>query len=376
MTTELVKIPSVSGREKELAEFMREKLVELGFDVEIYEAEAGRPNVVGTLKGANGEPKLILNGHMDTVPPGDEELWSRDPYGGEVSEGRIYGRGSCDMKGGLASMLMAVEAVLRSGIELKGDLIYEAVVDEERGGLKGTKFLVEKGVRGNYAVIAEPTEFEVQIAHKGDLGLELTVKGKAAHAATPEFGVNAIHKMVDVMSAILRIPEDFDWNSRRHRLVGPPTIGISVIEGGIQRNMVPDRCRIVIDRRVVPSLESLDVAKAEVEDAVNRLRAEDPELKAEVKTILEVEAYEISENEEIVESLKNCVMKCLGFEAEVTGAPYFTDAHYLVNQGGIPTVAFGPGSIKQAHTIDEYIEVKQLVEATKVYAELIVNLLS
>ncbi|MEM2875472.1 MAG: M20 family metallopeptidase, partial [Candidatus Bathyarchaeia archaeon] len=324
LTSELVRIPSVTGKEGDVAEFISEKLAGLGFDVRVYEADVGRPNVVGTLKGTEGEPTLILNGHMDTVPPGEEGLWSKDPYGGEISGGRVYGRGSCDMKGGLACMLTAVEAILKCGVKLRGDLIYTAVVDEEGGGLKGTKFLVEKGVKGDYAVIGEPTELEVQVAHKGDLGLELTVKGRLAHAATPELGLNAIHKMLNVGRALLTIPERFRWDLKRHRLVGSPTIGISVIEGGIQRNMVPDRCKAIIDRRVVPSLESLEEARAEVESVLNSLKKEDNELNVELRTILDVEACEVEEDKEVVKVLKSCVRKCLGIEAEVTGAPYFT----------------------------------------------------
>jgi succinyl-diaminopimelate desuccinylase len=375
LTSELVKIPSITGNEGAIAEFLEGKMRALGLTTNRYEPEAGRPNIVGILHGTEGNPKIILNGHMDTVPPGNLDDWTFEPYGGEVQDGKLYGRGSCDMKGGIASTLMAVKAIVDSGTRLKGDIIFSPVVDEERGGYKGTKYLVDKGILGDQALIAEPSQLNILIAHKGDLGLDLTIHGKAAHAANPDMGLNAIHKMTYVIDNILRIPKTFNWDRKIHRLVGPPTIGISVINGGLQRNMVPDKCSCIIDRRVVPVLESIDEARREIVAEVDRLKSLDPQLKAEIKTLLEVEACEIKEEEQIVQTLRSCFREYMQREPKITGVSYFTDAHFLVNQAGIPTAMFGPGSIDRAHAVDEYVEVDQLIDASKIYAQTLAKLL-
>jgi succinyl-diaminopimelate desuccinylase len=375
LTKELVKIPSTSGEEADFAEYLSEKMKSLGFEVSQYEAEKNRPNVVGVLESGLDGPTLMLNGHIDTVPPGDLEKWSHEPYAGEIEERRLYGRGSCDMKGGIAAMLSAAEATIRSGVELKGDILLLFAVDEERGGYKGTGHVLDQGVRGDYALIAEPSKMNILIANKGDLGMNLKVYGKTAHAANPHMGVNAIHKMVYLVDRILEIPEEMRWNAKTHRLVGPPTIGISVIKGGIQRNMVPDYCEAVVDRRIVPGLEDIEEARVEIETQVTRAMEEDPQIKAELETFLEVEACEISEDEEIVRTLSKCYETLMGAQPTISGVSYFTDAHFMVNNHGIPTAIFGPGSIDQAHAVDEYVEIDQLVNVSKIYALTISDIL-
>ncbi len=376
LTKDMVRIPSVTGNEEELSNFISSYLAGLGFNVEIFEAEKKRPNIVGTLKGSKGSPKLVLNGHMDTVPPGDLEKWKFDPYEGTLHENKIYGRGSCDMKGGLASMLTAVESIIESGETLEGDLIFTAVVDEERGSHKGTRILVEEGLTANHAIIAEPSKLEINIAHKGDIGLEIITHGKTGHAANPDMGINAIHKMASLMQHFFEIPERFNWDTeKKHELVGSPSLGISVIKGGLQRNMIPDFCSIVLDRRVVPTYEDIEGALNEIYTIIEEEKKKDPDLKIDINKILEVEASEISKDEEIVSILRRNFSRIMSNEPNITGVAYFSDAHFLVNQGGIPTAMFGPGSINQAHTIDEFIEIPQLINATKILAQTIAEYL-
>jgi acetylornithine deacetylase/succinyl-diaminopimelate desuccinylase family protein len=368
LCSDMVKIPSTTGEEREIAEFISNKMKDLGFQVDLYEADKNRPNVVGVISSGKKGPRIILNGHMDTVPPGDFDKWSLDPYSGEVRGRRLYGRGSCDMKGGISSLLNAVETILGEGIELRGDLVLCMVVDEERGGYKGTEHIMNKGIRGDHAIIAEPSKMNVLIANKGDLGMNLKVYGKTAHAANPQMGINAIHNLIKIVNRILEIPDKFNWSARTHPLVGPPTIGISVIKGGIQRNMVPDYCSAVVDRRIVPGLETIDEAKTEIEQEVKEAMVVDPLIKAELETFIRVEACEIGENEKIVQTLLSSYREYFGLDPLVTGVSYFTDAHFMVNRYGIPTAIFGPGSIDQAHAVDEYVDVDQLVNASRVYA--------
>lgn len=374
MTKELVAIPSFSGEEERIASFLADKVEGLGLELEVGGFDAKRPNVVGTLKGSIGRPVLIYNGHMDTVPVGEGSKWSHDPFGGEIYDGRLYGRGSQDMKGGLAAMLEVVEAFKDAKVKPKGDLILEFVVDEERGGYFGTKWCVERKIMGDYAVICEGGDHKIYVCHKGDYGFELTVFGKAAHAATPEKGVNAIHKAIKIANALLQIPERFGWRKRSHSLVGEPIIGISVIQGGIQRNMVPDKCLMTIDRRVVPGFEDLEKARREVREVLEELKATDESLRFEIREIIAVEPAEISEDEVIVQALQSSAHKVLGKGLDIGGLKGFTDAHWLIKGLGIPTVSFGThgGNI---HGVDEYVEVASLIETAEVLAELAGSLL-
>jgi len=375
LTRELVRIPSVTGEEAQLAEFLAKRMEAVGLEVQVLGAERTRLNVVGRLRGSVGRPVLIYNGHMDTVPIGERSLWSQDPYGGDLVDGGLYGRGSQDMKAGLAAMIETVEALKRSGIQLRGDLLLEAVVDEERGGYLGTRWLVENGFRGDLAIVCEGGDLKLYTCHKGDYGVEISTIGKATHAATPEKGVNAVHKMIDVANALLAIPRRFHWEKRTHPLTGPPLISLSVIEGGIQRNMVPDHCRMVVDRRVVPRFESVEEARREFQAVLSELQAKDEQLKIETKEIIDVEPAEVAETEPIVTAMQTAAERALGYRLEIAGLKGFTDAHWMVNRHAIPTVSFGTrgGNI---HGVDEYVEVDSIVSVAKVLTQLAADLLA
>ncbi len=370
----MVTIPSVTGEEKEIAEFVANCMENLGLEVEAISCDPERPNIVGRFRGNVGSPILIYDGHMDTVPVGDRSLWTHDPFGAEIVNGKMYGRGSQDMKGGLAAMIESFAAVKDAGIELQGDLVLEAVVDEERGGYEGTKRLVDKGISGDFALVCEG-EQKLNICHKGDYGVELETVGKSAHAAMPERGINAIHKMIAVSNALLGIPKRFAWERREHELLGSPLINLSVISGGIQRNMVPDRCKMTVDRRIVPKYETLADAKREIATVIRELEKEDETLKVAIKEIIDVEPAEISRNEPIVHALQSAAEKAIGRTLEIGGVKGFTDAHWMVNQLGIPTVSFGTkgGNI---HGVDEFLEIRSLIETAEIYTQLAVDLLS
>jgi len=375
LTRDLVRIPSVTGEEGEVAEFVARRMEALGLEVQVAEAEPARPNVVGRLRGSVGRPVLVYNGHTDIVPTGDRKLWSRDPYGGEVIDRKLYGRGSQDMKAGLAAMMETVEALRRSETQLRGDLVLEAAVDEERGGYLGTRWLVENGFIGDFGVVCEGGDLKLHTCHKGDYGVEIRTIGKATHAATPEKGVNAVHKMIDVANALLAIPKRFHWDKRTHPLAGPPLISLSLIEGGIQRNMVPDRCRMVVDRRVVPRFESVDNARREFQTVLSELQGKDPELMIETNEIIDVEPAEVSETEPVVVAMQAAAERALGHRLEVAGLKGFTDAHWMVNQHAIPTVSFGTEG-ENIHGVDEYVEIDSIVSVAKVLTQLASDLLA
>lgn len=373
LTKRLIRIPSVTGQEEEIAEFVANELERLGLEVQLMGEEAERPNVVGRLLGSVGKPALVLNAHIDTVPPGDVSSWSVDPYSAEEKDGRIYGRGSCDNKSAVAAMIEAVKAIKKSKIKLKGDLLLEFVVDEERGGYEGTKWLLDRGVKGDYAVVCDG-ELEVATCHKGDYSVELTSLGRLAHAARPYEGINAVHQMINVANALLSIPHRYGWQNRKHTLCGIPYINVSVIDGGIQRNMVPDKCRMVIDRRVVPGLETLEDAKNEIETVLSELQRKDSDLTLKKKEIIAIEPQEISKGESVVEALIAAYERVVGTEPKIAGCMVFTDAHWFTNNYNIPAVCMGVSGGNE-HGTDEYVEVDSLLTAAKIYSCVSVDLL-
>lgn len=372
LARDMIKIPSVNppGGEGEVAAFLSSKMEEIGLKVRGEEVFPGRPNIYGVIGGKRGHPILNLNGHLDVVPPG--KGWSMDPHGGIVRDGRLYGRGACDMKAGIAAMVGAAKAILDAGAELEGDLLISAVVDEEAEEA-GIKHMVEKGIRSDYAVVGEPTEMEICIACKGDIYYEIVTEGLSAHASVPKEGINAIYKMMKIIDAIKAFSTKLE--GRRHSLLTPPTINVGTIEGGTITSAVPAHCRITVDRRILPN-ETPEGGKRELEALIEDLRREDPELKARVSILMEALPMEVSEDEEIFKTMQEAIEEVLGYRPSPKGFTAVCDAQVLVNQAKTPTVIFGPGSISQAHKPDEYVEIDQVIDAAKIYAMTALNLLS
>ncbi|MCD6530171.1 M20 family metallopeptidase [Candidatus Bathyarchaeota archaeon] len=373
LTRQLVRIPSENppGNEREIAEFVTEKLRDLGLTVKVHEFKPGRPSVVGLLTGAEGKPVLMFNGHLDTVPIGDREDWSVDPFEGALRNGKIYGRGAADMKGALAAMIASAKAVIESKVRLKGKLILTFVADEEVTGY-GTRDLIRKGYKADFAVIGEPNELKVQTAHKGVLRLKVVTRGKAAHASIPHQGVNAIYRMADVCLALEKMNSLLA--EKKHALLGSPTINVGTIKGGIKTNIVPDYCEITVDRRLIPGERPMDV-KREIEEVLESLRWKTSNLQTEVEVLNVAEPSETPQDEPIVQVAREAVKEVVGRDPGVTGFTATCDMHFLVNEADIPTIILGPGSLQQAHIVDEYVEVEQLINAAKVYTCIILKTL-
>ena len=378
ITRDLVRIPSVNppGAEREFAEYLAAKMQKLGMKVELFDVTPGRPNVVGSLPGANSNPSLMFNGHLDVVPPGDSSSWSFEPFEGVIEGERVYGRGSADMKGGIAAMLMAVEALKENEVSLNGSLLIAGVMDEESGGL-GTQMLMDKGYRTDMAIVGEPTNLDVEIAHKGNVWFEITTKGKAVHSSTvrtksPKVGLNAIYKMSKIILAFEKYLQDLE--KRSNDVVGNPTISVGTIHGGTKTNVVPDTCTITVDRRLLPD-ESPDQGMAEIDAILSKLRSEDPDIQYESKVFQHKSGVQIDRNERIVKLACEAVKSIRGADPEITGFPAGTDMTYLVRMGKIPTVILGPGRLAQAHNIDEYVETTQVADAAKIYLWLILKIL-
>ncbi|MCD6503956.1 M20 family metallopeptidase [Candidatus Bathyarchaeota archaeon] len=374
LTRRLVRIPSENppGGEGEIAEFIAEKLKDLGLTVRVYEFKPGRPSVVGLLSGVKEKPTLMFNGHIDTVPVGDKDLWSVDPFEGVLRDGRIYGRGAADMKGALAAMIASVKAIVESEVRLRGRVILTFVADEEVTGY-GTRDLIRRGYRADFAIVGEPNELNVQTAHKGVLWLKVVTRGKAAHASVPHQGVNAIYRMADICLALEKMNSLLA--GRKHSLLGSPTINVGTIKGGIKTNIVPDYCEITIDRRLIPGEKPIDV-KQEIEETLESLGGKTSKLQFELEVLNLADPSETPQDELIVQVARKAVKEVIGRDPGVTGFTATCDMRFLVNEAGIPTIILGPGSLRQAHVIDEYVEVEQVINAAKIYTSIILKTLS
>jgi acetylornithine deacetylase/succinyl-diaminopimelate desuccinylase family protein len=359
------------GNETALAEFLGSYLGKLGLEIEYQEVKPGRSNVLARLGSADASPHLILNGHIDTVPSGAG--WTKDPHGGEVIDGRMYGRGTSDMKAGVAAMMIAVEAIVRAGIPLRGRLTLAGVIDEE-DTQDGTRYAVEQGLRGDFAIVGEPTEFLPVIAHKGDMYIEITTHGVEAHASTPHAGVNAIDQMADVIVELRALAADYA--ARPHPIVGPPTLTVGTIEGGVITCMVPGSCSITVDRRVLPG-EDPEAIIGEVRDRIGRIKARRSDFQAEARIGLFGPPMETAADNPVVGAIREATAEVLGKDPGVHGWSATCDANILVDQGSTPSVVFGPGSIaSQAHRPDESIGVDEIVAAAKIFTLAILKLLA
>jgi acetylornithine deacetylase/succinyl-diaminopimelate desuccinylase family protein len=382
---ELIAFKTVNppGDEEEAARYVAGLMEAEGLRTSLQFVKAGRPNAIGELCAPLGErlPTLLLNGHLDVVPPGDG--WRTDPFEAIVRNGRLYGRGAADMKGGLASILGAVRALARAGAEeaFKGCLRVAAVVDEERGGT-GTRFLLEDPALKKTsstkpymaAVVCEPTNLEVQTCHKGTLFFSITVYGRSAHGSQPERGINAIYGMMEVIQALRHLHSELR-EKRRHPLLGTPSLNVGTIHGGTVTNAVPDKCVITVDTRLIPG-EKVEDRIAEIEAFLEGVRKANPQMRFALDRILSVEPAETPPEADVVTALLEAQEYVLGSRKPISGFEACCDASSLVNLAKIPTAIFGPGSLQEAHTANEFVEISQLSAAAKCYAFLALRLLT
>lgn len=354
---DLVRIPSHEN-ESAVVELLCSRLRAQGipFQTRLVGPE-GRSNVVATW--GRGERSLIFNSHMDTVAPGEASGWKCPPFAAEIRDGRLYGRGSADAKGPLAAMVVAFESIARERPDLRGRLVLTAVAYEEQSGL-GTQAEVAAGTRADAAVVGEPTGLQVCVAHKGVLRLRVSTHGRAAHASEPWEGDNAISRMTAVLAALEGLAARIA--GRRDPLLGPATLVPTMIEGGIGRNVVPPACSLLLDRRLLPA-EGGEQARVEVEAVVAPLGCT-------VEQITLVEPAATPADAAIVRTALGARTAMLGDPSQAVGFGACCDMSFLRNDGAIPTVILGPGSLSQAHKSDEHIEVGELERAVEVYRRL------
>ncbi len=373
----LVRIEShseVPTREKEVAEFLRDYLVSEGIGARLRTVEKNRPNVIASIKGTTGEGKsLMLNGHTDTVPPYEMDI---PPFTPKITGGKLYGRGSLDMKGGLGAMAMTLVALDRAKVELESDLVLAAVVGEEQKS-EGTEDIVLRGPRTDVAIIGEPTDLEIQPSHRGLEWLEIHFHGKAAHGGQASRGINAISKAAKFINAIESdLLPVLAKRTSKHTL--PPTLNLGVIRGGQQPSAVADHCVIRVDRRWIPE-ETIEQVFKELYDILDDIKKKDPEFKAEIKrdptnmkTMTHVPNV-VRKDHFLVRSIQSNTRRVTGRTPKMTSFWGWTDAALLTHFGKTPTVVFGPGGAG-AHSRIEYVLTDDLVRCMQVYAGVALDL--
>ena len=342
-----------------IARTLGETLRAWGFDVSIPEAAPGRPNVVARI-GRPGGRTLLFNGHMDVV---GVDGMRHAPFDAEVRDGKLYGRGSCDMKGGVAAMCAAAARAAAQGLD--GEVIVAAVADEEYESL-GTRSLVASGVRADAAIVTEPTRMAVNPAHRGFVWVELDFTGRAAHGSRYDLGVDAIRHAGLVIAALEQLQRDV-LDRRTHPLLGHASLHASTISGGAGWSTYPDRCTLRLERRTLPGETTAQVL-AEFEEARQRVAACDATLDVQLRHILTQGPSDVAGDAPIVAALESA-MRAEGETVLHEGMSAWTDAAIL-NDAGIPAICYGPGDITLAHADEEWVPVDEVERATRVLTRL------
>ena len=331
-----------------------------GIEYEIQDALPGRPNIVAKLPGKT-PGGIIMEAHMDTV---SVEGMTIPPFDPVIKDGLMYGRGSCDTKGSLACMMHAMALLKRNGIVPATDVYLAGAIDEELA-YRGVVKLLEHGVNWKYGIIGEPTESEIVVACKGVIRFPLVCRGKAAHSSRPWEGHSAIHDMGEMLHVIktVLIPE---YMKKTHPMLGYSTINVGVIEGGELINIVPAECRVEIDVRALPG-QTYDQVKADFEREIAKLKADDPTFDCTVEEPLLLDyAMETAQDSPIVTTAVEVSKAVQG--KDTVKAVYFDCDGTTLDRAGVPNIVLGPGSINQAHSAVEFVEIAQLTRCAELYA--------
>ena len=394
-TSELVKIPSLIGEETEAQTYIESKYGETGLRVESFEANLdeikkhpayieiphsyeNRPNVVGVLEGSEQFPSLILNGHVDVVSPEPIDKWTFDPWGGEISDGRIYGRGVLDMKGGLIANLFAIKAILESGIRPNGRVICQSVIEEEAGGSGGTLASFLRGYKADGMLITEPSNLNVSITHSGVKYFRVKLIGKTAHAALSHTGVNAIGKMNKIYEALIKLDEK---RAAEHtyplveKFSGRPcNLNIGTYSAGDWASSVAGMAEMECRIGFVPGENGEDIVR-EVEGTIFKVAQSDDWLRKYPPTVQwygwDTEPWVQDEDDKFIQSFLESSATILGNRPELVGFPGGLDTRFSP-YFGIPSFAFGPSG-EALHGPDEYVEIDSLVTLTRIIAKFILD---
>ena len=361
------------GKELECAEYLAGILGEAGFEtqIQLMPEDPGRANVIAAIGNPKGK-KLIYNGHIDVVPA--SEGWTSDPFTAEIRDGRLYGRGACDMKGGVAAMSCAAAALAKEGFHFDGgQLILVFVCDEELHDL-GVKHYIqsEQFVKADFAVISEPSSLCCCIAHRGVVRYRLSVLGRSCHAGVPQNGINAITNTGYAILALEELAKRV--GARTHEVLPSPTLTMTMISGGTKDNIVPGQVDISIDRRMLPD-EDWESCMEEIREELESVRARVAGFDYRLEPYVSVNAGYIPPDSELVKICNRVFEETFGRKTVNRDFTGCNDQNFFV-RAGVPTLVFGPGNLDQAHTVDEYVDVGELEQCTEFFYHLAKDILS
>ncbi|MEU6712055.1 M20 family metallopeptidase [Nonomuraea sp. NPDC046802] len=369
-TQALVRIPSTNDpgrRERAAADLVAARMREWGWEPVVYEVAPDRPNVVAVVEGGGGPgPTLMFEGHTDVVTEGDLSTWTVDPFGAEIRDGRLWGRGSADMKSGLAATLYATRALQLAG-PFPGRIKVCALADEE-GLMLGAHHFVSEGLTADVdgAIVAEPEAGEICAVAKGALRLRVDLTGKMAHGAMPQHGRNPIPALGTLLVALAALQEELQARHPAHEHLGEVYVTPTVLHAGAeaQVNVIPAVASLFVDVRTIPGVEHKTVA-----DRVAVLASAVEGITAEVSVLVDRPPVDVPTSDPVVAALAAAHRAVTGQEPVYGGVPGSTDGTVLTHWGGIPSVVYGPGGKWIAHQADEYVEVAEIVRCTRVFAE-------
>ncbi len=375
----LVQTPSLSGQESSVARMVASEMRSNGFS----SVRADRiGNIVGRY-GRPGGPILLLNAHMDIVDVGNPDAWTRDPFSGEVSEGRLYGRGSVDMKGALAAMIHGVGMLAQRGVDLPGEVVVAAVVQEETTEGVAMRVLVEEeSLRPDWVIQGDPTNLQISRGHRGRMGIRVSTFGRSCHSSAPEQGENALYGAARLIFGI----ELLNAGLMTDTVLGAGSIAVTELTSVAgSRNAIPDRCEMVIDRRLTLG-ETASRALSEIEALLQREgvrgKVETGYYRSTSYTGYKTEGPEVypvwllSENHPLLTQTSASLERSLGRKPAVGTWAFSTDGVYTMGEAGIPTIGFGPGDADFAHTSNENIPLSDVHKAAQAYADLAIDLLN
>lgn len=365
---DLVRVPSVNppGDVAAAIALCDDKLREAGFATRTETLEPTKPNLIAEIGSGGTGPTLCFNAHVDVVPTGEASAWRHPPFAAELVDGRVYGRGAGDDKASVTAQVMAALALARSGVNLSGRLVVNEVADEETSGAAGARFVVEAGhVRPDLVIVGEQTLNRVCVGEKGSGGVEVLVSGRTAHGALPWEGANAVEAMARIVASL----QTDLWPKlaeRTHPYFHPSSGSVNLISGGVKNNVVPDRCTVVVDRRLVPGEDPAD-ARREIEvlasDAVSGMSG----ITVEVRSPWETRAATMTDPDSSLVRAMLLANERLGLSTEPTGFSMASDGRFFA-AAGHPTIIYGPGDPRLAHVPDEWVGVDEVLEATRAYA--------
>ncbi|MCS7233927.1 MAG: M20 family metallopeptidase [Synergistetes bacterium] len=385
LTQELIRISSVydpsdeNANEERVAKFLYERLKGIGFDVYIEEVAPKRPNVVAILRGASGGKTILLEGHTDVVTPGDVNRWKCHPFSGEIVDGKIYGRGSCDTKGNLAAAIIAAKALKDSEIKFSGKVILCIPVDEE-GLMIGIKDFIKRGWADDVdgAIICEPVDNQICLDIKGALRVILRVKGKMAHGCMPYAGINPNIGMAKAILKIRDLEAEEKERLKAHEYLGYPSITPTVVmspsNGKGQLNVIPEDCLIGYDIRTIPGQDDIDLIER-IKACLDSIKLEITDFNYELEVLERRPCVSTPKDDPIVKAVHRAYRKVKGKEPIYNGVPGATDGTFLRAWKNIPVVVIGAGEREIPHQVDEYVIIEDLLDTAKIYALSILDFL-